>query len=119
MVDRIERIVDSQKGDFLTITQGIYEITVFASKKYRPAIQKALINEQVIKVVGNLSTLTVRVPEISMERVGVFYTLVKALTWENINIIDMISTLTEITFVLRDNDVSPAFNTLKSLMGPQ
>ena len=39
--------------------------------------------------------------------------MTKALNWEDISIIEVVSTLTEMTFVLREKDISLAFNTVK------
>lgn len=109
-------LVDFSKGDFLTVTQGLYEVTIIASRKHKAKILKLLDREKIVKTVDNLSSLTVKIPIEALETIGLFYVVTKALTWDNINIIEIVSTLTEMTFILKEDDVSNAFNTLKKLI---
>ena len=119
IIKELYGIVDFRRGDFLTITQGIYEITVIASKKYKGEIMKLLKYESVIKEIDRLSSLTIKIPISAIDTVGVYYVVTKALNWENISIIEVVSTLTEMTFVLREKDISLAFNTVKGLIDAQ
>ena len=112
-------LVDFRRGDFLTITQGVYEITAIASKKYKSEIMRVLKYESVIKEIDRLSSLTIKIPISAVDTVGVFYVVTKALNWEDISIIEVVSTLTEMTFVLREKDISLAFNTVKELIDAQ
>ncbi len=109
-------IVDFEKGDFLTITHGIYEIMIISNRKYRSKIEAVLEDEKVVKIIDNLSSLTVKIPVSATETVGMFYVVTKAINWENINIIDIVSTLTEMTFILKEDDIPRAFTTLKNLI---
>lgn len=114
-IKKIYDLIDYSKGDFLTVTQGIYEITIISNKKHKDRIQKILEDEKTVKVIDGLSSLTVRIPIEAIETVGLFYVITKALNWENINIIEIVSTLTEMTFIFKEEDVARAFNVMKSL----
>lgn len=113
---KLYELVDLSKGDFLTITSGIYEITIIASKKYKNRIQKLLAQERIIKIIENLSCLTIKIPTEAVETVGFFYAITKALNWENINIVEIVSTLTELSFIIDEDDVAKAFTTLKEII---
>ncbi len=63
-----------------------------------------------------LSSLSIKIPIEAIETVGLLYILTKAINWENINIVEIVSTLTEMTFILKEDDVSRAFNTVKKLI---
>ena len=97
----------------LTITHGIYEITIIASSRLSKRIEKILENEQIIKSIYSLGALTVKIPISSFDTVGMFYNVTKILNWENINIVEIVSTLTEMTFILKEDDLSRAFDALK------
>ncbi len=119
IIDNIRKlydVIDFSRGDFLTITHGIHEITLITNKKYRSKILVILEKEKVVKIIGNLSSLTIHIPIEAVEIMGFFYVVTKALNWENINIIEIVSTLTEMTFILREEDISRAFNVMKSLI---
>lgn len=113
---KLYEVIDFSRGDFLTITQGIYEITLITNKKYKARVQKMFADEKIIKIIDGLSSLMVKIPVEAVEQVGLFYVVTKALNWENINIIEIVSTLTEMTFILKEEDVSRAFTALKKLM---
>ncbi|MDP3639618.1 MAG: hypothetical protein Q8R53_00240 [Nanoarchaeota archaeon] len=113
---KLYEVIDFSRGDFLTITHGIYEVTIISNKKYKARFQKMFADEKIVKIIDGLSSLTVKIPLEAVEQVGLFYVVTKALNWENINIIEIVSTLTEMTFILREDDVSRAFSALQKLM---
>jgi aspartokinase len=108
-------LVDFAKGDVLTITQGLYEITILSNTKYMEQIKRILGAGHVLRVIDGLSSLMVRIPESASETVGIIYILVKALSWNNVNIVEVVSTLTEEIFIIKEEDTSIAFNALKNL----
>jgi aspartokinase len=115
-IKKLYEIADIDNGDFLTVTHGMYEIMIISNRKHKTKILDLLEDEKVIKVWDKLSSLTVRIPISASETVGVFYVITKAINWENINIVDIVSTLTEMTFVLDEDDVSKAFSAVKKLI---
>ncbi len=119
IIDSIRKLYDSidfSKGDFLTITHGLYEITIIASKKYKIKIEKVFSSERLVKEISGLSSLTVRIPEDAVNTIGLFYVLTKAINWENIPIVEIVSTLTELTFILKEDDISRAFGVIKGVI---
>ena len=108
--------VDFSRGDFLTITHGLYEITIIASKKYGGRIEKIFESEKLIKKISSLTSLTIIIPPEALNTAGFFYIVTKALNWENISIVEIVSTLSEMTLILKESDLSKAFNSIKSLI---
>ena len=118
-IDEMQRLydmVDVTKGDLLTVTQGLYEITILSNTRYKEQIQKLFAKDQTIKVTEGLASLMVKISKESAESVGVLYVLVKALAWNNVNIIEMVSTLTEEIFIIKEEDTAVAFNAIKGLV---
>lgn len=115
-VRKLYNLVEFSRGEFLTVTQGLYEITVISSKRHKKDIQKTFEAEKVLKTFTHLSSLTVRIPAEAAESVGFLYLVTKALNWENINIVEIVSTLTELTFILKEDDVARAFAAVKELI---
>ncbi len=113
---KLYNIIDFSHGDFLTVTQGVHEITLISNKKYKNKIEKIMEYEKIIKIVDNLASLTINIPMESIKEVGLFYTITKALNWENICIIEIVSTLTELTFILKEDDIPNAFKVMKNLI---
>ncbi len=115
-IKKLYDLIDFSRGDFLTITHGVYEITIISNKKYKNKIEKIIEEEKIIKIIDGLSSLTIKIPIESIEQVGLFYVITKTLNWENINIIEIVSTLTEMTFIIDETNTARAFDTLKKLV---
>ena len=115
-VSKLYGLVDFEKGDFLTITQGIYEITILSNVRHKNKMLDLFDKRDVKKVSTGLSSLTVRIPEKAAESMGLLYSLTKALSWENVNIFEVVSTLSEEIFIISEEDTSVAFDAIKSLV---
>lgn len=109
-------IVDYKKGDFLTITQGVYEVMMITNSRYEKEILNLFPKKLVKKILRNLCGVTIRMPENSFQMVGQFYLITRALAWENIVIVDFVSTFTEATMTFNEADADRAFLTLKKLI---
>ena len=99
----------------MTLTEGIFESTIIASMELKNEILEKVTKDSIIFELDNLSAITIRLPKESLFTPGVFYTFLKQLAWENINIIEMVSTTYEDSFILKEDDVDRAFVSLKKL----
>ena len=115
-IKQLYSIVDFRKGDILTITQGLNEVMIITNKKYEQKIRKIIPSRLIKKTIKNLTSITINLSLESIRTVGLFYISCRALNWENINIIDIVSTLTEMTFLVDEKDSSRSFDTLKEML---
>lgn len=100
---------------FLTFSQGVFETTIFASSNLEKDIMENFVGEHLKYSANNLSSITIILPEESVNVSGVYYTLLKILAWEGINFVEVISSFTELTIFLQSNTVDRAFTALKKL----
>ncbi len=117
---RIEHLYskfDPSKGDFLAVTQGLYESTILFSAKHAETVRKAFSQKEVIYSADNLASLIVKISGSAADSIGVLYSLTKILSWENINIIEMVSTRTEEIFILRESDAAAGFSAISKAVG--
>ena len=103
-----------RKDIFITVSHGISQVTVIASEAVENDIKEIFKNEAAICSIGGLSSLTIRIPEEATKTPGVLYSILKVLAWEGINMIETISTYTELTIVLGAKDIERAFSVLKN-----
>ncbi|MCL5100547.1 MAG: hypothetical protein M1122_01145 [Candidatus Marsarchaeota archaeon] len=115
-ISKLYDIVDFSKGDFLTVTQGLYEITILSNERYRNSIEGLFVSREKSRVIDKLASITVRIPEHAVSEIGNFYVLTKALSWNNISIVELVSTFTEMTFIIRERDTGHAFEAVKNLV---
>ena len=113
---KLYEIINIKSGDLLTITQGFHEIMLVINRKNRKKILKLFPKSSIKKMIKSLSSLTINVPIESIRTIGLFYSVTRSLTAENINIVDIVSTLTEMTFILDENDTARAFDILQRLI---
>jgi hypothetical protein len=110
----LERVADD-RNVFITISHGISQVTIIASQSLEADIKKVFKNESLICGIENLSSLTIQIPIKATEIPGVLYSILKLLAWEGINLIEVISTFTELTLVMGSKDIDKAFSVLKNL----
>jgi aspartokinase len=77
------------------------------NKKYLKKIEPVHIEE-------NLAMITLKTPPEMVEVVGFVYYLLGLLSNEGINLIDLISTFTELNFVVKEEDGAETYNVLYS-----
>lgn len=119
-ISKLSRLVGVDGGSFLTITQGLYEIMILTNQANERKIVAALPKRLIKMIIHDLSSLTLKIPPKSIETAGLFYLVTKTLNWENITIIDLVSTLTELTLIIHEEDAAKSFNLLRALVkGPK
>ena len=112
--NKILEKTEGRKDIFITISHGVSQITIIASEALEDNIKKIFKDETQICTLQNLSSLTVRIPTEATKTPGVLYSILKVLAWEGINMIETISTYTELTLVLETKDIERAFSLLKN-----
>ena len=112
---KIYELVDYDKGETLNIIQGNYEITIVINQKHLAKLKKVLKEEKVTNVEKSLVSLAMSLTEDFFYTPGVLAKVTRELVWQNINIYENISTMTEIIFIVNNKDSIRAFNTLQRL----
>jgi aspartokinase len=115
-LERIYKLVDLGKGDTLNIIHGNYEVSIVTNKKHLEKIKAELKGEKIIKVEEDLVALSLNFSEKFLYTPGVIATVVRKLTWEDINIYELISTFTELTFIISSKDAAKGYNALQKLV---
>ncbi len=113
-----KRLLDQLSGKqayFLTFTQGINETTIIASKELKEKMMAIFSEEKAMSWIEDLSSITVLLPQDTALIPGVYSYILKALSWEGISIVEVVSTLNELTIVLEDTDIDRAFSIIKRL----
>jgi len=96
-------------------TYGRVETAVLTNKINLEGIKKILKGEAITQCFANVSSITIHLPKESVKNPGIFYFFIKSLAWEGVNILDILSTETELTLVFEPKDTNTAFAILRSL----
>ena len=107
--------VSVEKGDFLNITLGSHEVSIAVSEKYRDLVSELAEGEEVLNQMDDLVALSLVFTGEFLQTPGVVYEAVRRLAWEQINVIEIVSTMNELTFVIKREDSMRAFDVLQGL----
>lgn len=100
---------------FLTISQGIFETNIVASKSLQAQIQAIFKQENLINSMLDLASITIKLPKENLEQSGIYYFILKQLAWSDIPLQEVISTTNEMTIVVREVDINETFAILMDL----
>ena len=64
----------------------------------------------------NLSAVIIRLAPSTVQTPGVYYAILKCLAWQNINVVDVVSTATEFTIFVGSDDLDRTFAALRRLL---
>ena len=99
--------------DFFTITEGLGEITIITTEK----MEEQLLHHFSVAPKGqynNLVAVTIRFKEEDyIEEPNMIFSLVSALASKRINLIEIVSTFTEISFIVRKKEMDLTMSTLQ------
>ena len=104
------------KREFMNITRGLFETTFVVSEEFGDEIISALNEEKIVLHIENLAAVTVHFKEETIYTAGVYYRILKALAWEKINFVEIISSGEEVTIVFEQDVVDQAFTAIKTIV---
>ena len=109
-------LIDYEKGEMLNVIQGNYETSIVTNMEYLEKIKKELKGLKLINIEKNLVALSLKFSKNFIHTPGVISAAARKLTWENVNIYELISTFTELTFIISEKDATKAYNALQRLV---
>ena len=102
-------------GSFLTISNGIYETSIFISRNLLEEATKIFQSETAKLKAEGLSSITLILPSEATDIPGIHFSVFKKLFSNGVNVFDVASSFTELTIFLHSEDVEKAFAVLKKL----
>ena len=111
-IQTLYSIVDFKKGGILNIIQGNFEITIITNKRYREELLDILHDEKVLETVDEIVSISLTYSKEFLFIPGILYDVVRLIAWENINIIDIILTSTEMSITIVKKDLMRCYEIL-------
>ncbi|MGH0053717.1 MAG: hypothetical protein ACQ5SW_10040 [Sphaerochaetaceae bacterium] len=108
--------ISTEKGDFLNITLGSHEVSLAVSEKYRLLVNELTEGEEILNQMNDLVALSLVFTGDFLQTPGIVYEAVRHLAWEQINVIEIVSTMNELTFVIKREDSMKAFDVLQGFL---
>jgi aspartokinase len=108
-------IIDFEKGDSLNIIQGTSEVSIVTNERYKEDFLSILKEEKVLNIEQNLISLTMTFSKDFLYTPGVIFNVIRNISWENINIFEVVSTNTELTVIIHKDDAMKGYKALEKL----
>lgn len=113
----IEVLKNLVKNDevFYTLVQGVFETNLVISDTMEELISDYFKNEVCLFRQNGLSSVTLKLPKGNSMQPGFYYTIMKELSWEGINLTEVISSTNEFTVVVDNTLIDKTFVVLKNI----
>ena len=109
--------IENKKDVFYTSSRGVAESNIVVSKNIVLLVDKLFENEVCHTKREDLSSITIKLPSDNINIPGIYYFIFQRLSWEGVNIIEVISTSNEFTILVDEDQVDIAFKVIKNLKG--
>ena len=115
-LESLYKTFDYESGDTFNVIQGNSEVSVIANDKHEVKIAAALNDEKITTKERNLVSISVEPEKDFAYTPGVLFAVTRKLYWDNINIFEIVTTATELTFLLQKKDAMRAYASLQELL---
>ena len=109
-------MIDYEKGDFINIVESSNEISIVTNERNLEKIKKFLKDEKTLQIEKNLISITLQLSNLFIKTPGVISRITSELAWEDINIYELITTMTEMTIIIHKKHLTRAYNVLQSMI---
>jgi hypothetical protein len=107
--------IETSKNVFFTTSRGVGECNIIVSQELSSTIESVFINEVCLEKTHDLSAISIKLPTENVTIPGIYYFIFQRLSWEGVNINEVISTSNEFTILMDEDSVNIAFQVIKDL----
>lgn len=107
--------VNTNKQGFYTSSRGVTESNIIVSEEMAIHLETYFTNETLIEKTKDLSSISIKLPTENVTIPGIYYFIFQRLSWEGVNIFQVISTSNEFTILVDEDHVNLAFKAIKEL----
>lgn len=114
IVELIKRVKDN-KEIYFSFAQGVFESTIVISELFSNELEQIFKKEKETNKILDLSAITIKLSKENVHIPGLYYMILKNLAWENINLIEVLSTAHEFTLIVEDKNIDKAFSVIQKI----
>ena len=101
--------INDNKESFYTSSRGVSECNIVISSNLKRFLEKCFEKEFLVNKYKNLSSVSIKLPNENVSIPGIYYFIFQRLSWEGVNIREVISTSNEFTILVDEDYVNIAF----------
>lgn len=107
--------VNDQPQVFYTSSRGVTESNIIVSSNMEDKMEAYFKGEILVEKTTDLSSISIKLPTENVTIPGIYYFIFQRLSWEGVNIFEVISTSNEFTILVDEAHVNVAFKAIKDL----
>lgn len=108
--------IDFRKGGILNIAHGSYQVGIVTNDKYREKLLDLLKMEDIVLVTSEVIMISLTYKKDFTYTPGVLYDVVRLINWENISILNVLHTPSDLYILVSDKDALRCYKTLDKLL---
>ncbi|WP_235291486.1 hypothetical protein [Portibacter lacus] len=107
--------IENDMDAFCTFSQGVSERTLLVNEKIEGIVEDYFKEEVLISRMPDLSSITIKLAQESTEISGIYYYILKQLAWENVPLVEVLSTTNEFTLIMENQYVEQGISLLMNM----
>ncbi|HPR42608.1 MAG TPA: hypothetical protein PK718_08715 [Candidatus Methanofastidiosa archaeon] len=115
-IESVNELVRWEQGETFFMVQSSQELSVVLERDRLQDFRRLTSSFRPINMMEDVTIIDCKYPENIVDIPGYLYTLLRAITLEKLNIIDIFSTFTEFVFLFEKKDAIKAYGTLERLI---
>ncbi len=108
--------IDFEKGGFLNISHGLYQVGIVTNEKYKEQLLDLLTLEDIVHELSNVVIISLTYNKDCTFTPGVLYDVIRFLTWENINLLNILHTPMNLFLLINEKDTTRSYHILNELI---
>lgn len=113
-MSEIYQTLPNTHREFINFVVGTNEVGVVASQEYLPQIKKLIKGQKILFEADDLVAFTMVFSGPFLSTPGIIHEAVQQLAWRSINLIELVSTMNELTFIVKSRDSLATYEILQS-----
>ncbi|MBI3037083.1 hypothetical protein HYY73_05040 [Candidatus Woesearchaeota archaeon] len=107
---------DYETGDTFNVIHGNYEVSIITNGKYEKKVAAMLAEERITTKEKNLVSISLSLAKDFVYTPGIIFAVTRKLYWDNINVFELVTTATELTFIFQKKDSMRAYSSMQELI---
>ena len=108
---------ENKKDSFFNVSIGLLEAIIVVNSELEKDVEQILRDQTGVRKVKDLSSITIKLStKMTLTTPGVYYSILKALAWNGISVIEVTSIGWELNMLFLNKEVDQAFSVIKALL---
>ena len=112
---KVLKAVTKREEVFYTMVQGVFETNIVVSNVLEDMVDHYFRNELCLFKRNGLASVTLKLPKGNIQQAGFYYSILKELAMEGVNLLEIVSSTNEFTVVVDNELIDRTFVVLKNI----